>query len=81
MSNGPSGRFVNYNLSYSYAGIMKISSNHVTQLKFEAFVLSSAHNEELQLSTQPIFLSQKDGKKKNSILSGLTIQGRNFLAQ
>lgn len=48
--------------------------------KFEAFVLSSAHNEEVHVSTQPILLSEKE-KKKKSILSGLTIQGRNLLAQ
>jgi len=32
--------------------------------KFEAFVLSSAHNEELQVSTQPILLSEKKKKKE-----------------
>ena len=46
---------------------------------FEAFVLSSAHNEEVHVSTQPILLSEKE--KKKSILSGLTIQARNLLAQ
>lgn len=45
--------------------------------KFEAFVLPSAHNEELHVSTQPILLSEKE-KKRNLFYQAWLFKGETF---
>ena len=44
--------------------------------KFEAFVLSSAHNKELHVSTQPILSSEKE--KKNLFYQAWLFKGETF---